>query len=87
MIGRAYKRLVNNIVQSLKPIYGKKPLGKLMLASNTLKNELRNTTDEDNWIQLELNFWWKTQDIKKIIVRLANILKSYNVMQLQVDKI
>ena len=38
MDSRAYKRLVNNIVvQSLKPVYGNKPLGKLMLASNTLK--------------------------------------------------
>ena len=37
MVGRAYKRLVNKIVQSLKPVYGKKPMGKLMLASNTLK--------------------------------------------------
>ena len=37
MVGRAFKRLVNNIVQSPKPVYGKKPLGKLMLASNTSK--------------------------------------------------
>ena len=37
MVGRAYKRLVNNIVQSLKPVFGKKLLGKLMLASNTSK--------------------------------------------------
>ena len=34
----AYKRLVNNIVQSLKPVFGKKPLVKLMLASNILRN-------------------------------------------------
>ena len=31
--GRAYKRLVNSIVQILKLVFGKKPLGKLMLAS------------------------------------------------------
>ena len=37
MDGRPYKMLVNNIVQSLKPVYGKKSLGKLMLATNTLK--------------------------------------------------
>ena len=37
MVGRAYKRLVNNIIQSLKPVYGKKPLGQVMLASNILK--------------------------------------------------
>ena len=50
------KRLVNNIVQSLKPVCGEKPLGKVMLASNTSKKLLRNTTDEGNLIQLELNF-------------------------------
>ena len=49
MVGRAYKRLVNNIVQSLKPVYGKKPY-------------------------------------RNIIVTLANIIKSHNAMQLQVDK-
>ena len=30
-------RLLNNIVQSPKPVYGKIPLSKLMLASNTSK--------------------------------------------------
>ena len=30
MVGRAYKRLENNIVEHLRPIFGKKPLGKLM---------------------------------------------------------
>ena len=47
MVGGAYKRLVNNIVQSLKTAFGKKPLGHLMLASN-IKKCFRNTTDEDN---------------------------------------
>ena len=37
MVGRAYKRLVNNIVQSLKPFFGNKLLGQLMLASNLFK--------------------------------------------------
>ena len=27
MFGGAYERLVNNIIQSLKPVFGKKPLG------------------------------------------------------------
>ena len=31
-------------------------------------------------------FMWKTQEMEKLIVTLANILKSHNVMQLQVDK-
>ena len=30
-------RVVNNNVQSPKPVYGKIPLGKLMLTSNTSK--------------------------------------------------
>ena len=37
MAGRAYTRLVNNIVKSLKPVFGKKPFAKLMLASNIFK--------------------------------------------------
>ena len=37
MVGRAYIRLLNNIVQSLKPTFGRKPLGQLMLASNMIK--------------------------------------------------
>ena len=37
MVIRAYKRLVNNAVQSLKSVSGKKPLGKLMLTSNLFK--------------------------------------------------
>ena len=45
MVGIGYKRLVNNIVQSLKPVFRKKPLGQLMLTSNILKNKSRNTTD------------------------------------------
>ena len=50
MVGRAYTRLVNNIVQSLKSIFGKKPLAKLMLASNIFKKNyyvklLIKTTD------------------------------------------
>ena len=56
-----------------------------MLASNLLKNSLRNASNEDNWIQLELHLRWKMQDIKKIIVTLANLQKSYNLLQLQVD--
>ena len=65
MVGMAYKRLVNNVVKFLKPIIGKKPLGHLMLACNILKKKISNTTDEDNWIQLEVNFRWETQAIKK----------------------
>ena len=37
MVDRAYKRLVNNIVQSLKPVFGKNPFGKLMLANIIFK--------------------------------------------------
>ena len=49
MVGGAYERLVNTTIKSLKPVFGKKPLGQLMLASNIfLKNYLHNTTDEDN---------------------------------------
>ena len=43
MAGRVHKRLVNNIVQSLELTFGKKSLGQIMLASNLLKNYLRNT--------------------------------------------
>ena len=37
MVGRAYIRLLNNIVKSLKPVFDKKPLRQLMIASNVLK--------------------------------------------------
>ena len=38
MVGMACKRLVNNIVQSFEPVFGKEPFGQPMLASNILKN-------------------------------------------------
>ena len=41
MVGRAYKRLVINIAQNLKPIFSKKPLGKLLLAKNTLEKIIK----------------------------------------------
>ena len=74
MDGKAYKRLVNNIVQSLKPASGKKPLGQLMLESKLLK-KLPQTTNGDNWMQLELHLGKKRK--KNILVTLANILRSY----------
>ena len=33
MVGRAYKMLLNNVVQIIESIFGKKPLGQIMLAS------------------------------------------------------
>ena len=36
-VDKAYISIVNNIVQSLKPAFGKKPLGQLMLASSLFK--------------------------------------------------
>ena len=38
MVGRSYKKLAVNIVQSLKPFFGKKLMWQLMPASNLLKN-------------------------------------------------
>ena len=73
MVGRAYKRLVDSRLQSLKPVFGKKLLGQLMLASNLLKKYLRDTINEAVWIQLDLY----PGDKRRKIVTLANILKSY----------
>ena len=68
MVGRVCKKLVNNILQSLRLTIGKKSLGQIMLANilekilevtrsqedNTLEKEVRNTTSENNRKQLEL---------------------------------
>ena len=86
MEGRAYKRLVDNRVQSLKLVFGKKPLGQLILASNILELInyvillMKTTENKQSYILGE------KRDIKKILVTLVNILKSYSIMQLQVDK-
>ena len=50
MIGKAYKRIVIKILQSLKPEFGNKSLGQLILASNLFK-KVRKTTNGDNCIQ------------------------------------
>ena len=56
-----------------KPAFGKKSLGRLMLASYLINYELRNDTNEDNWIQVDLQL--REKAFRKIIVTSANILK------------